>query len=43
LLGSLSGVDPNDPAIQSALRNLNEGDKDEDAKDKKKEGDKKDE
>lgn len=41
LLGSLEGVDPNDPAIQNALRNLNEssGDKDGDAK--KKEEDKK--
>lgn len=37
LLGSLSGVDPNDPAIQNALRNLNE------ASGEKKEGeDKKD-
>lgn len=25
LLGSLPGVDPNDPAIQSALRNMNQG------------------
>mmetsp|Transcript_9712 Transcript_9712/g.14910 ORF Transcript_9712/g.14910 Transcript_9712/m.14910 type:complete len:465 (+) Transcript_9712:221-1615(+) len=41
LLGSLPGVDPNDPAIQSALRNLNEGDNKDDKKgsDSKKEGD----
>jgi hypothetical protein len=40
LLGSLEGVDPNDPAIQNALRNLNEssGEKDDE---KKKGGDKK--
>jgi len=40
LLGSLPGVDPNDPAIQSALRNLNEGDNKDDKKggDSKKEG-----
>jgi 26S proteasome regulatory subunit N10 len=38
LLGSLPGVDPNDPAIQSALSNLNkDGDKKDDGK--KKEGD----
>ena len=35
LLGSLPGVNPNDPAIQSALQNLNQGDKKEDD-DKKK-------
>eukprot|EP00550_Attheya_septentrionalis_P000798 CAMPEP_0198290498 /NCGR_PEP_ID=MMETSP1449-20131203/8341_1 /TAXON_ID=420275 /ORGANISM="Attheya septentrionalis, Strain CCMP2084" /LENGTH=435 /DNA_ID=CAMNT_0043989007 /DNA_START=155 /DNA_END=1462 /DNA_ORIENTATION=+ len=33
LLGSMPGVDPNDPAIQNALRNLNQG---EDKKDEKK-------
>lgn len=36
LLGNIPGVDPNDPAIQSALRNLNQGGD-------KKEGEKKDE
>jgi len=43
LLGSLPGVDPNDPAIQEALRGLNEGDKKDDKKgdDSKKEGDEK--
>ena len=35
LLGSLPGVDPNDPQIQEALRSINEG--------TKKEGDEKDE
>jgi len=39
LLGSLPGVNPNDPAIQSALQNL-QGDKKEDGEDKKKDGDK---
>jgi 26S proteasome regulatory subunit N10 len=39
LLGSLPGVNPNDPAIQSALQNLNQGDKKDD--DKKNEADKK--
>jgi 26S proteasome regulatory subunit N10 len=39
LLGSLPGVNPNDPAIQSALQNLNQGDKKDD--DKKKEAEKK--
>jgi hypothetical protein len=32
-LGSLPGVDPNDPAIQNALRNLNDADKKDDKKD----------
>ena len=43
LLGSLPGVNPNDPAIQSALKNLEkkEGDDDKDDNDKKKDGDKK--
>jgi 26S proteasome regulatory subunit N10 len=40
LLGSLPGVNPNDPAIQSALQNLNQGDSKE-GDDKKEEGDKK--
>ena len=40
LLGSLPGVNPNDTAIQSALQNLNQGDKKDD-NDKKEEGDKK--
>lgn len=40
LLGSLPGVDANDPAIQSALQNLQGGDKKEDD-DKKKSADKK--
>uniref|UniRef100_A0A7S2WGJ3 VWFA domain-containing protein n=1 Tax=Eucampia antarctica TaxID=49252 RepID=A0A7S2WGJ3_9STRA len=35
LLGSLPGVNPNDPAIQSALSNLQQQTKDEDDKDKK--------
>ena len=39
LLGSLPGVNQDDPAIQSALQNLNQGDKRDD--DKKEEGDKK--
>eukprot|EP00593_Proboscia_inermis_P010745 CAMPEP_0171322238 /NCGR_PEP_ID=MMETSP0816-20121228/114834_1 /TAXON_ID=420281 /ORGANISM="Proboscia inermis, Strain CCAP1064/1" /LENGTH=189 /DNA_ID=CAMNT_0011820663 /DNA_START=403 /DNA_END=972 /DNA_ORIENTATION=- len=34
LLGSLPGVDPNDPAIQNALKNLNPDKKDEKKKDK---------
>jgi len=33
LLGSLPGVNPNDPAIQSALQNMNKDDKDDDKKD----------
>merc|ERR1712176_1689621 len=33
LLGSLPGVDPNDPAIQNALRNLGDDKKDEGGKD----------
>ena len=41
LLGSIEGVDPNDPHIQSALRNLNQGDDKKDDSDKKAEGDKK--
>jgi len=43
LLGSLPGVDPDDPAIQSALRNLNEASEASDKKDKdsKKDADKK--
>jgi 26S proteasome regulatory subunit N10 len=44
LLGSLPGVNPNDPAIQSALKNLEEQKKDSGKKggdDKKKDGDKK--
>lgn len=43
LLGNLPGVNPNDPAIQSALRNMNQDKKDGggDDGDKKKEGDKK--
>ncbi|KAL3936932.1 MAG: hypothetical protein SGARI_002345 [Bacillariaceae sp.] len=36
LLGSLPGVDPNDPQIQNALSNIKDGDKKDD--DKKKEG-----
>eukprot|EP00339_Tiarina_fusa_P014171 CAMPEP_0117063268 /NCGR_PEP_ID=MMETSP0472-20121206/44164_1 /TAXON_ID=693140 ORGANISM="Tiarina fusus, Strain LIS" /NCGR_SAMPLE_ID=MMETSP0472 /ASSEMBLY_ACC=CAM_ASM_000603 /LENGTH=414 /DNA_ID=CAMNT_0004782899 /DNA_START=111 /DNA_END=1355 /DNA_ORIENTATION=- len=40
LLGSLPGVNQNDPAIQSALQNLNQGDK-KDGDDKKEDGDKK--
>ena len=40
LLGSIEGVDPNDPHIQSALRNLNQDDKKEES-DKNNEGDKK--
>jgi 26S proteasome regulatory subunit N10 len=40
LLGTLPGVDPNDPSIQSALQNL-QGDKKEGEDDKKKEDDKK--
>ena len=39
LLGSLPGVNTNDPAIQSALQNLNQGDKKDDD-DKKEGGDK---
>lgn len=35
LLGSLPGVDPNDPAIQNALRNVGEDKKDESKKDEK--------
>ena len=38
LLGSLPGVDPNDPQIQSALRNFNESDKKEESKDETKDG-----
>jgi 26S proteasome regulatory subunit N10 len=44
LLGNLPGVNPNDPAIQSALRNLKKDDKDGDddnMEDQKKKGDKK--
>ena len=41
LLGNLPGVNPNDPAIQNALRNMNQDKKDGDDGDKKKEGDKK--
>jgi len=37
LLGSLPGVNPNDPAIQSALQNMKKGDDDD--KDKKKDAD----
>mmetsp|Transcript_87811 Transcript_87811/g.171769 ORF Transcript_87811/g.171769 Transcript_87811/m.171769 type:complete len:168 (+) Transcript_87811:113-616(+) len=37
LLGTLPGVDPNDPAIQRALKNL-QGDKKEEEDDKKKDG-----
>jgi 26S proteasome regulatory subunit N10 len=43
LLGNLPGVDPNDPAIQSALRNLKKDDKDGDddnMEDQNKKGDK---
>jgi hypothetical protein len=36
-LGSLPGVDPNDPAIRDALRNLSEADK-KDEKDKNDDG-----
>jgi 26S proteasome regulatory subunit N10 len=39
LLGSLPGVNPNDPAIQNALSNLKDGEKKDD--DKKKDNDKK--
>jgi len=39
LLGSLPGVNPNDPAIQSALQNMKKDDETEDDKEKKKEGD----
>lgn len=38
LLGTLPGVDPNDPAIQRALQNL-QGDKKEEEEDKKKDAD----
>lgn len=38
LLGTLPGVDPNDPAIQRALKNL-QGDKKDEEEDKKKDGD----
>jgi len=41
LLGSLEGVDPNDPAIQNALRNLKQSSGDKKDDDKKKSGDKK--
>ena len=42
LLGSLPGVNPNDPAIQSALQNMKqEGDDDSDDKEKKQDDDKK--
>eukprot|EP00562_Extubocellulus_spinifer_P003738 CAMPEP_0178537530 /NCGR_PEP_ID=MMETSP0696-20121128/36642_1 /TAXON_ID=265572 /ORGANISM="Extubocellulus spinifer, Strain CCMP396" /LENGTH=485 /DNA_ID=CAMNT_0020169771 /DNA_START=104 /DNA_END=1561 /DNA_ORIENTATION=+ len=44
LLGSLPGVDPNDPDIQNALKNLkkdDDDDKDKDKDDKKKDGDEK--
>jgi 26S proteasome regulatory subunit N10 len=36
LLGSLPGVDPNDPLIQNALRNLNAGEKKDESKDESK-------
>jgi len=36
LLGSLPGVDPNDPAIQNALRNLNQDEKNESNEEKDK-------
>jgi len=36
LLGSLPGVDPNDPAIQNALRNLNQDEKNESKEEKDK-------
>jgi 26S proteasome regulatory subunit N10 len=41
LLGSLPGVNPNDPAIQSALQNLNKDDDEKKKDDDKKEEDKK--
>ncbi|MGK3758287.1 MAG: 26S proteasome regulatory subunit N10 [Bacillariaceae sp.] len=41
LLGSLPGVNPNDPAIQSALQNMNKDDDDKKKDDDKKEEDKK--
>merc|ERR1712125_291277 len=36
LLGSLPGVDPNDPSIQNALRNLNQGEEKNESSDDKK-------
>jgi len=39
LLGSLPGVDPNDPAIQNALRNLNQDEKNDEEKDNDKKED----
>jgi 26S proteasome regulatory subunit N10 len=41
LLGSLPGVNPNDPAIQSALLNMKKDDETEGDKKKKEEEDKK--
>lgn len=38
LLGSLPGVDPNDPQIQNALRNLSDADKKDESKDESKDG-----
>jgi 26S proteasome regulatory subunit N10 len=39
LLGSLPGVDPNDPSIKSALENLEKANQDTDTEKDKKEGD----